>query len=99
MRLLLIIVLILMVVVANEIGKKAHKDGIEEYGEEKWQEILEDASNRKIYNDYMFTCPMCGSKKVLKLNTMDRAVSIAVKGLASDKIGKQYQCDHCGHKF
>jgi len=45
-------------------------------------------------------CPICGSKKnVQRISTMNRAVSIAAVGLASSKIGKQYECTHCKHKW
>ena len=55
--------------------------------------------DREKYNDYKFTCPMCGSKKVKKIGTMNRAASVATVGLASSKIGKQYECDDCKHKW
>ena len=51
------------------------------------------------YNYYKFTCPMCGSKKVKKIGTVNRAASVAAVGLASSKIGKQYECDACKHKW
>ena len=53
---------------------------------------------RKYYNDNL-TCPMCGSHVVKKLTVADRAVSVAAWGLASGKIGKQYECKKCGHKW
>ena len=52
----------------------------------------------KYYNDNL-TCPMCGSHVVKKLTTAERAVSVAAWGLASGKIGKQYECKKCGHKW
>ena len=52
----------------------------------------------KYYNDNL-TCPMCGSHVVKKLTVADRAVSVAAWGLASGKIGKQYECKKCGHKW
>lgn len=55
--------------------------------------------DKEKYNDYKFTCPMCGSHKVKKIGTMNRAASVAVAGLASSKIGKQYECDECQHKW
>lgn len=55
--------------------------------------------DKEKYNDYKFTCPMCGSKKVKKIGTMNRAASVATVGLASSKIGKQYECDDCKHKW
>ena len=51
------------------------------------------------YNDPNLTCPMCGSHVVKKLTVADRAVSVAAWGLASGKIGKQYECKKCGHKW
>ena len=44
-------------------------------------------------------CPICSSKNTRRLSTTNRAVSIAVVGLASDKIGKQYECLNCKHKW
>lgn len=45
-------------------------------------------------------CPICGSKKnVRRISDMNRAVSVATLGLASSKIGKQYECTHCKHKW
>lgn len=44
-------------------------------------------------------CPMCGSKKTGRISTAGRAVSVAAVGLASSKIGKQYECRNCGHKW
>lgn len=52
----------------------------------------------KYYNDNL-TCPMCGSHVVKKYTTAERAVSVAAWGLASGKIGKQYECKKCGHKW
>lgn len=44
-------------------------------------------------------CPTCGSAKVEKISTLNRAVSIGMVGLASDKIGKQFCCKNCGYKW
>lgn len=44
-------------------------------------------------------CPICGSTNVVKISTLNRAVSVATVGLASSKIGKQYQCKNCKHKW
>lgn len=51
------------------------------------------------YSDYRFACPMCGSKKVKRIGTGNRIVSVAGAGLASGKIGKQYKCDECKHMW
>ncbi len=45
-------------------------------------------------------CPICKSKtNVKKISNMDRSVSVAMVGLASSKIGKQYECTKCKHKW
>lgn len=44
-------------------------------------------------------CPMCGSKNVSKISTTGRLFSVATFGLASSKIGKQYECNNCKHKW
>lgn len=44
-------------------------------------------------------CPACGSSRIKKISTMSRAVSVELVGLASSKIGKQYECQNCKHKW
>lgn len=44
-------------------------------------------------------CPMCGSTNTERISTLNRATSVAMVGLASSKIGKQYQCNNCKHKW
>lgn len=44
-------------------------------------------------------CPMCGSTNTQIISTLNRAVSVGMVGLASSKIGKQYECKKCKHKW
>ena len=44
-------------------------------------------------------CPVCGSTNISKISTLNRTVSVATVGLASSKIGKQYECKSCKHKW
>ncbi len=44
-------------------------------------------------------CPVCGSTNVKKISSMGRFASVATFGLASSKIGKQYECKRCKHKW
>ena len=44
-------------------------------------------------------CPMCGSTDTQIISTLNRAVSVGMVGLASSKIGKQYECKKCKHKW
>lgn len=43
-------------------------------------------------------CPVCGSTDINRISENSRAFSVAVFGLASSKIGKQYECKSCKHK-
>lgn len=44
-------------------------------------------------------CPQCNSTNIEKISTVNRATSIAMTGLASGKIGKQYKCKNCKHMW
>ena len=45
-------------------------------------------------------CPICNSKRYVKrISTLDRDMSVTMFGLASSKIGKQYECKNCKHKW
>lgn len=44
-------------------------------------------------------CPVCGSRSVKRISTTSRITSVAMVGLASSKIGKQYECKNCKHKW
>ena len=45
------------------------------------------------------TCPTCGSTNIKHISTLNRAVSIGVFGLFSNKIGKNYECLDCKTKW
>lgn len=45
------------------------------------------------------TCPLCGSNNTERISTLSKAISVGTIGLASSKIGKQYQCKNCKHKW
>lgn len=44
-------------------------------------------------------CPACGSRNTNRISTINRTASVATFGLASSKIGKQYECKACKHKW
>ena len=44
-------------------------------------------------------CPVSKSKNVKKISTTNRLTSVALFGIASSKIGKQYECKNCKHKW
>lgn len=44
-------------------------------------------------------CPICGSRDVERIGTGNRVASVAMVGIASGKIGKQYRCKSCKHMW
>lgn len=44
-------------------------------------------------------CPNCGSLQTKRITTANRAASVYMVGLASDKIGKQFECPVCKYKW
>ncbi len=66
---------------------------------ERQNEEIINALNpfKSITNGYV--CPMCGKKSGKKISTANRAASVAMLGLSSAKIGKQYKCTSCGHMW
>ena len=46
--------------------------------------------------DINVCCPYCNSSNVTKIGTINRAVSVGMFGLASNKIGKTHKCNDCG---
>ena len=70
--------------------------------ERETQEFLQkqkDEKEAKKYNNYKYKCPMCGSNKIANISTAKKVVSAEMLGLASDKIGKTYQCDECKYMW
>lgn len=76
----------------KEIKRRRNQESIANLNTMEQEKARKDAINHPI-------CPMCGSKNTTKISTMNRAVSVTMVGMASSKIGKQYQCKSCGFKW
>ena len=70
----------------------------------------EIVSNKKIPEIYsgpmvqkqssnVLRCPNCKSTNVKRITTGSRIAAIALVGIASGKIGKQYECKNCKYKW
>lgn len=44
-------------------------------------------------------CPYCNSTNVKKIGNVNRVASVAMVGIASSKIGKQWHCNNCKSDF
>lgn len=84
------------------LAKGIDKNMEEKMGKQGWedfQKAVNDEKEKKKYNNYLIVCPICKSRKIKKISNANRATSVAIMGLASSKIGKQYECDSCHHKW
>lgn len=59
-----------------------------------------EKNEKSAFADYVpnnqLKCPHCGSTNISKIGVVNRAVSVGLLGLASDKIGKTHKCNKCG---
>ena len=98
------IILILLVIsgvfwlIAEICGRIATR-GLTRQERIEYNKACHEAEQRRTYNNFMYTCPMCGSKKVKTISKVNRGASVAMFGVASDKIGKCYECDNCKYKW
>lgn len=86
-------------------GIQFTKQDFEDYLQSKRIEQLskyKEASKNNIEtkkSDDVPKCPICGSLKIQKISSMNRAVNIAIWGIFSTKINKQWHCTKCGSNF
>lgn len=55
--------------------------------------------NQAIHDAQHPKCPICGSQNTQRISTINRTASVAAVGLASSKIGKQFECKSCKYKW
>lgn len=70
----------------------------QKYAENCNQDTLQQIAAVNVRNSSP-KCPVCGSTSIKRISTLNRLGSIATFGLASGKIGKQYECKSCKHKW
>ncbi len=86
-------------------GSKQYNRELENYNLaksdfEKYQkEVVQKQEQRAREEASRPRCPQCNSTNIEKISTTDRAVSVAMVGVASGKIGKQYKCKNCKHMW
>ena len=49
--------------------------------------------------EYIPKCPTCQSTDIKKVSTMSKASSVALWGLFSQKVKKQWHCNNCGSEW
>ena len=104
--------LVLLTLIASSQAKKLEEERIkaknefdeyerllEERAKEERERQAEEYRRKEALLSKNVPCPVCGSRDTYRIGTLDRATSIAVTGLASGKIGKQYKCRKCKHMW
>ena len=60
---------------------------------------LEDRSKYENESSNIITCPYCHSANTKKISAMSKAGSVALFGIFSQKVKKQWHCNGCGSDF
>lgn len=86
----------------DESKLKLAKEDYDKYLEQKKEaqiqaELASIEKHQKYLNNAQ--CPYCHSRNTKKISTASRATSVALVGIASKKIGKQWHCNNCGSDF
>ena len=56
-------------------------------------------SKQKLEDQHLPKCPTCGSTNLKKLSFINKAISVGVFGLLSNKINKTWECKNCKSTF
>lgn len=83
-----------MTLIENDFHEFEHQIQKRNRANTKYQLAIKAAMNALPHK-----CPVCGSADINRISENSRAFSVAVFGLASSKIGKQYECKSCKHKW
>lgn len=77
-----------------------------DYGTKENNPILqarEEHKQEKLIQDYQFRnnaeCPYCHSKNTKKISGLSKAGSVAMWGIFSHKVHKQWHCNNCKSDF
>lgn len=62
--------------------------------------LVSEEEYRKLKaNPNLPKCPICGSTNLKKLSFTNKAISVGVFGLLSNKINKTWECKNCKSTF
>ena len=82
--------------------KRSEKE-IRKKQQEKWNKAIHKAMESDKENNIPKSpvpkCPTCSSTNIKKIGSVNKTVSIALFGIFSSKIGKQFQCLECDYKW
>ena len=60
---------------------------------------VEQQQSNKLQNDNTPKCPTCNSTNIKKISGLSKAGSVAMWGLLSRKVHKQWHCNQCGSEW
>lgn len=79
-----------------ELYKLSEQDQIED-GKQRIQNVIKQEFEIKKEN--IPKCPTCQSTNIKKISGASKAVSVAMFGLLSQKVKKQFHCNNCGYEW
>ena len=77
----------------NSVTYKTYKDLANDYVKNKELAKQQDKETN------ISKCPICGSTNLKKLSFTNKAISVGVFGLLSNKINKTWECKNCKSTF
>lgn len=57
------------------------------------------STQSKVEEDNRPKCPTCNSTNIKRISGTSKAVSVALFGLLSQKVKKQWHCNNCGSEW
>ena len=80
---------------------KLHDKNIVEYQLKlsQFKTQLQQQESSEIQNSNVPKCPTCSSTNIHKISGLSKAGSVAMWGIFSRKVHKQWHCDSCGTDF
>ena len=69
------------------------------YEEAVVQNSIDAARARKQENSNVPKCPTCQSTDIRKVSGTSKVISVAMFGLLSQKVRKQFHCNNCGYEW
>lgn len=67
-------------------------------GYNQWSNDLQQRTKMRMEQNRPH-CPTCHSANVHKISGLSKAGSVAVWGIFSQKVKKQFHCDNCGYEW
>lgn len=80
----------------TELERKQYEEILKYRAEYK---VQEDAECRAREEATRPRCPTCTSTDIRRISGLSKAVSVGLVGIFSQKVRRQFHCNHCGYEW